>query len=123
MLSASARWRRRGARRALTPFTYQDLRYRLIGPFRASRTGSGVGIVDARSPDARKPLMALRGNGEPGDQDVLYGSITAVPAERETIVGLQQKFLYMLTLLQGADVEPTPQHSRPSRNCRRHWQR
>ena len=31
-------------------------------------------------PDARKPLMALRGNGEPGDQDVLYGSITAVPA-------------------------------------------
>ena len=51
--------------------------------------------IDARPPDARKPLMALRGNGEPGDQDVLYGSITAVPAERETIVGLQQKFLYM----------------------------
>jgi hypothetical protein len=53
--------------------------------------------------------MALRGNGEPGDQDVLYGSITAVPAQRETIVGLQQKFLYMLTLLQGADARPTPQ--------------
>ncbi|MBA2257879.1 MAG: glycoside hydrolase [Acidobacteria bacterium] len=65
--------------------------------------------IDARSPDARKPLMALRGNGEPGDQDVLYGSITAVSAEQETIVGLQQKFLYMLTLLQGADARPTPQ--------------
>ena len=35
--------------------------------------------------------------------------ITAVPAERETIVGLQEKFLYMLTLLQGADARPTPQ--------------
>ena len=56
-----------------------------------------------------KPLMALRGAGRPGDQDVLYGSITAVPAERETIVGLQQKFLFMLTLLQGADARPTPQ--------------
>ena len=65
--------------------------------------------IDARAPDARKPLMALRGSGEPGLQDVLYGSITAVPAERETIVGLQQKFLYMLTLLQEADARPTPQ--------------
>jgi hypothetical protein len=53
--------------------------------------------------------MALRGTGEPGTQDVLYGSITAAPPERETVVGLQQKFLYMLTLLQGADAAPTPQ--------------
>jgi hypothetical protein len=65
--------------------------------------------IDARPPDARKPLMPLRGDGEPGNQDVLYGSITAVPAERETIVGLQQKFLFMQTLLQGADAKPTPQ--------------
>ena len=53
--------------------------------------------------------MALRGTGEPDDEDVLYGSITAVTPERETIVGLQQKFLYMLNLLQGADARPTPQ--------------
>jgi hypothetical protein len=53
--------------------------------------------------------MALRGNGEPGMQDVLYGSITAVPLEQETIVGVQQKFLFMMTLLQGADASPTPQ--------------
>lgn len=65
--------------------------------------------IDASPADARKPLMALRGSGEPDDQDVLYGSITAVPAERETIVGLQEKFLYMLTLFQGADAGPTPQ--------------
>jgi hypothetical protein len=66
-------------------------------------------VIDARPADARKPFMALRGEGEPEDQDVLYGSIRAVPAERETIVGLQEKFLYMLTLLQGADAKPTPQ--------------
>ena len=65
--------------------------------------------IDASPPDARKPLMALRGAGAPGDDDVLYGSITATPAEQETIVGLQQKFVYMLTLLQGADAKPTPQ--------------
>ena len=65
--------------------------------------------IDARPPDQRQPLMALRGTGEPGDQDVLYDSINAVPAERETIVGLQEKFLYILTLLQGADARPTPQ--------------
>ena len=65
--------------------------------------------IDARSADARKALMALRGSGEPDDQDVLYGSITAVPADRETVVGLQNKFLYLITLLQGADARPTPQ--------------
>ena len=65
--------------------------------------------IDARPADVRKPLLALRGTGEPEDQDVLYGSITALPAERETIVGLQEKFLHMLTLLQGADAPPTPQ--------------
>ena len=65
--------------------------------------------IDARPPDQRQPLMALRGTGEPGDQDVLYGSINAVPAERETIVGLQEKFLYILALLAGRRRQPTPQ--------------
>ena len=65
--------------------------------------------IDKRPEEARKALMALRGNGEPGDQDVLYGSITSSPPERETIVGLQNKFLYLLTLLQGADAKPTTQ--------------
>ena len=66
--------------------------------------------IDARAPGAgTPPLSALRGAGAPGNQDVLYGSITAVPPERETIVGLQQKFLFMMTLLQGADARPTPQ--------------
>ena len=65
--------------------------------------------IDARPAAARQALASLRGAGSPGDQDVLYGSITAVAADRETVVGLQQKFLFMMTLVQGADVKPTPQ--------------
>ena len=65
--------------------------------------------IDAKPASERAALMKLRGDGQPGDQDVLYGSITSVPADRETIVGLQEKFLFMLTLLQGADARPTPQ--------------
>src|SRR5918993_248336 len=65
--------------------------------------------IDARPADAREAMKTLRGEGDPEDQDVLYGSIRATPADRETIVGLQNKFLFMITLLQGADARPTPQ--------------
>ena len=41
---ASARWQHRITPPASRPSAYQDLRYRLIGPFRASRTVAGVGI-------------------------------------------------------------------------------
>jgi len=63
------------------------------------------GLTDAR----RGALQALRGQGLPGDADVMYGSIYAVPDSTETVVGLQEKFLYMLNLLQAADAKPTAQ--------------
>ena len=53
--------------------------------------------------------MALRGSGIPGDPDLLYDSISAAKVGEETVAGLQQKFLFMLNLLQGADVRPTSQ--------------
>ena len=53
--------------------------------------------------------MALRGSGILGDPDLLYDSIYAAKDGEETVVGLQQKFLFMLNLLQGADVRPTSQ--------------
>ena len=62
--------------------------------------------VSARS---RSQLQSLRGSGLPGDPDITYGSIYAEPAETETVVGLQHKFLFMLNLLQGADAMPTSQ--------------
>lgn len=54
-------------------------------------------------------FQKIRGNGSVGDPDTMYGSITHVPAERETLVGLQSKFLFMQNMLQAADVMPTSQ--------------
>jgi len=54
-------------------------------------------------------LMILRGNGAPSDQDVLYGSIYATSPEKETMVRLQNKFLYLMNVLQMADVKPSNQ--------------
>ncbi len=67
----------------------------------AARAASGV------SPASRAALDALRGEGRPGDADVMYGSIYATPADQETVVGLQEKLLHMLVLLQAADEAPT----------------
>lgn len=54
-------------------------------------------------------LQALRGRGNPGEQDLLYGSIYHRDPQEETVVGLQGKFIYLMNLLQGADVRPTAQ--------------
>ena len=54
-------------------------------------------------------MEALRGSGNPGNADMLYGSIYAADDDEENIVALQQKFLHMLTVLQSADRQPTDQ--------------
>lgn len=59
--------------------------------------------------NSSKAQLALRGRGAVGDPDTMYGSITAVNPSRETLVGLQQKFLFMQNLIQAADVQPTTQ--------------
>jgi hypothetical protein len=65
--------------------------------------------IDALSPEQREARMKLRGKGAPEEPDTLYGSIVETPPEEETVVGLQQKFLYLLKLLQQADARPTSQ--------------
>ncbi len=57
----------------------------------------------------RAALTKLRGQGLPGDPDILYDSIAAAAAGEETATGLQEKFLYLLNLLQAADARPTTQ--------------
>ena len=67
-------------------------------------------LGESGSPAARvEQLRALRGSGLPGLSDPLYGSITATPPDRESVVGLQRKLLFLLTLVQGADARPTSQ--------------
>jgi hypothetical protein len=65
--------------------------------------------MDALGPERREEWTKLRGEGEPEEPDTLYGSITETSQEQETVVGLQQKFLYVLKLLQQADARPTSQ--------------
>lgn len=52
-------------------------------------------------------LRDMVGEGAPENPDIIYGSITERP--NETIVGLQDKFLYMQLVFQNADVQPTTQ--------------
>jgi len=58
----------------------------------------------------KEALMAFRGEGNPNSLDVIYNSISQSELDNETVVGLQQKFLYIMELFQSADVEPTSQN-------------
>lgn len=61
------------------------------------------------TPARRDALLRLRGEGNAPNPDIKYGSITAVPADQETLVSLQEKLVFMLALLQAADARPTSQ--------------
>lgn len=54
-------------------------------------------------------LVALRGEGKPENPDIMYGSISEKPIDKESVVGLQDKFLHMQLLFQIADEKPTTQ--------------
>jgi hypothetical protein len=54
---------------------------------------------------------ALRGEGNPEDGDILYGSIYANSPENETLTSLQHKFLFLLNTLQSCDDRPTAQQA------------
>jgi hypothetical protein len=66
-------------------------------------------LADKKDLDKHEALLKLRGEGDPEDGDFIYGSIREVAIENETIVSLQEKFLYLLAVLQSADEPPTNQ--------------
>ena len=57
----------------------------------------------------REAISGLRGNGDPDGGDFLYGSVTESSLEKETIVSLQEKLLFILAVLQSAEAAPTTQ--------------
>lgn len=59
--------------------------------------------------DQQEAFKNLRGNGDPDGGDILYSSISETTLDKETIVSLQDKFLYMITVLQSTDSRPTSQ--------------
>ena len=52
-------------------------------------------------------LSKFVGSGDPNNGDPLYGSIRETNLEDESLVGLQEKLLYLLVVLQNADTRPT----------------
>jgi len=52
-------------------------------------------------------LNKFVGIGNPSDGDQLYGNISFVPFENENLVGLQEKLLHTLVVLQASDERPT----------------
>ncbi len=57
----------------------------------------------------KEVIQQFRGNGAPEAGDMLYGSIRETPLEKEILVGLQEKLLFILEVLQSADAKPTSQ--------------
>ena len=53
--------------------------------------------------------LALLEGPAPGNPDTVYGSATAAPPGAETLGGVQQKLLFVMAVLQGADAPPTTQ--------------
>ena len=64
-------------------------------------------IDQSNSNSEKETLNKLRGEGLPENPFVLYGSIYDTTPEEETVVGLQNKFLFLLQILQDADAKPT----------------
>lgn len=55
----------------------------------------------------KEQVIALRGSGSPDNPDIMYGSISEVTLQQETIVGLQDKLLHLMAVFQSADARPT----------------
>jgi hypothetical protein len=58
----------------------------------------------------KEVLEAFRGQGNPSGADIVYSSISETTLDKETVVGIQEKFLFVMELLQSADDEPTTQN-------------
>lgn len=84
--------------------------YRVYHEAQTTIEAIGRILADASLPASRRrSLSELRCAGAGGDQDIVYGSITGVPPETESLIVLQRKTVFVLNILQAADVRPTTQ--------------
>jgi len=58
----------------------------------------------------KETLKAFRADGKPSGADIVYSSISETSLDKESIVGLQEKFLFVMEIFQSADAEPTEQN-------------
>jgi hypothetical protein len=84
--------------------------YKSYQELQATREAIDKKLNDAKAKWAKgkkEQVLALRGSGAPDNPDVMYGSISEVTLQQETVVGLQDKFLHLMAVFQSADVKPT----------------
>jgi len=82
------------------------------GQLQAMREGMNARLAEVKrkwKPGQKEQLMTLRGNGDPDGGDFLYGAIFETPLEKESVVSLQNKMLFLLSVLQSAEAAPTTQ--------------
>ncbi len=83
-----------------------------VSSLRAS-LGSLMDTVPGGLRDALKSLeeqaRSLEGEGLPENPDIAYSSAYAADPASETMAGLQQKFLFIMAVVNGADAMPTSQ--------------
>ena len=65
--------------------------------------------MESAAEDQQAALKKLRGEGAPGEPNILYDYIRQAALEDETLVDLQYKFLWVMYVLQSADARPTTQ--------------
>ncbi|MFK7814442.1 MAG: WD40/YVTN/BNR-like repeat-containing protein [Maribacter sp.] len=72
------------------------------------REKSSLILENSKLSTKRKTILKwFIGSGNPENGDPLYGSIRETKLEGETLVGLQEKLLYLLVVIQNADAKPT----------------
>ncbi len=84
--------------------------YRAYHELQQLRESIDVKLNDTKSKWAKgkkELLIAFRGEGAPENPDVMYGSISESQLDKETIVGLQDKLLHLMTVLQSVEAKPT----------------
>ncbi len=79
----------------------------------------GLGDLEAALTDLDRNAAAIAGQRTPRAADLLYSAAYKEPPGEETLAGLQQNFLHLMALLQGADAKPTSQAVTAVRDQRR----
>jgi len=79
-----------------------------LGSLQSLLEGEDAAIKEAAR-DLAEKAHALEGEGLPENPDIHYSSVYAADPAAETFAGLQEKFLFILAIVDGADVRPTSQ--------------
>jgi photosystem II stability/assembly factor-like uncharacterized protein len=83
--------------------------YNAYNELQVIRENMVLKMSKSNNADSKAAIEKILGSGNPDIPDIDYSYIVKTPVEKESIVGLQSKLLYLMAVLQSADVAPTSQ--------------